>query len=601
MTSTRTARSLHQRVQRRAEAAFGEHRRVDATGQLAKLVEALRELVLRRGQGLAGGRWILLERHADQGQVEREGDQPLLRAVVQVALEPPALDVPRLDDARARGGELLAGIGVRERLCHQLREVAQPLLEAVRQRLVGPGRRSQRTPQPSTDENRRCHGRLVAGALQRLGEESAGLLVAVDALRAPTTKHFRDDCVTVQIERAAQREAELAILAPPTHDRRGTSAVVAHDACSGDGEKPGHLLGHLTEHAARLHSARDQRGHSAQRRLLVGKRTLGRLARGQRRTGQRALGCLRREHQRRERRDGDEQLGRQQTVGDRVAHERPVVLRGVPDRDRADHEDRRSGSARPEADRCPQQDREDDIGHIALGRELRQRHQDGNHDDALRDLTPVEAPESRGSPGEDERCDHEDARSVPERPGARHLPELVGRDHVAEAQRQRPERGAHHRRDQRGGDERQHVGDPLQPASATRETAHQQCGGHQRDGVPERLGQHRPERRRVVAEEQVANHDRGPQADAVEDEHSETEAGRRPQRRHGAVEVGQLETDAPGEVVPERHDGEREHIDHEARAVTAAQGIDETCAQGLIADAMENFGLGHRGLLPVDQ
>jgi hypothetical protein len=74
---------------------------MDAARQFAKLVEPLRELVLRRSQGLAGGRRILLERHPDQGQVEREGYQSLLGAVMQVALEPPALDVPCLDDARS--------------------------------------------------------------------------------------------------------------------------------------------------------------------------------------------------------------------------------------------------------------------------------------------------------------------------------------------------------------------------------------------------------------------------------------------------------------------------------------------------------------------
>ena len=104
------------------------------------------ELVLRRGQSLAGGWRILLELHADQGQVDREGYQPLLCAVVQVALEPPALGIPGLDDARARGGQLLVGVGVRERLCDQLREVAQSLLEALWQRLVGPRRRGQRSP-----------------------------------------------------------------------------------------------------------------------------------------------------------------------------------------------------------------------------------------------------------------------------------------------------------------------------------------------------------------------------------------------------------------------------------------------------------------------
>ena len=44
---------------------------------------------------------------AQQPQREREHHQPLLGAVVQVALEPAALGVAGLDGARARGAQLL--------------------------------------------------------------------------------------------------------------------------------------------------------------------------------------------------------------------------------------------------------------------------------------------------------------------------------------------------------------------------------------------------------------------------------------------------------------------------------------------------------------
>ena len=176
--------------------------------------------VLRGGQDLAGGRRVLLERRADQAQVERERHEPLLRAVVQVALEPPALGVAGLDDARARGGQLLVGVGVRERLRDQLGEVAQSLLDALRQRLVGPRARGQRAPQPPADGDRRGHRRAVAGALQRLGEVPARVLVAVHALRAAAAQHLRDDGVAVEVERAAEREAERAVVAPAADDRR---------------------------------------------------------------------------------------------------------------------------------------------------------------------------------------------------------------------------------------------------------------------------------------------------------------------------------------------------------------------------------------------
>ena len=74
---------------------------MDSAGELAKLVEPLGELGLRRGEELAGGRRILLELRADQAKVERDRHESLLRAIVQVAFEAPALGVAGLDDASA--------------------------------------------------------------------------------------------------------------------------------------------------------------------------------------------------------------------------------------------------------------------------------------------------------------------------------------------------------------------------------------------------------------------------------------------------------------------------------------------------------------------
>jgi len=90
---------------------------VDAARQLAQLVEPDLKLALCNGQSLPGGWRILLELRADQGQVNCEGYQPLLCAVVEVALEPPALGIAGLDDTCARCGQLLVGVSVRERLC----------------------------------------------------------------------------------------------------------------------------------------------------------------------------------------------------------------------------------------------------------------------------------------------------------------------------------------------------------------------------------------------------------------------------------------------------------------------------------------------------
>src|SRR3954453_23610439 len=102
---------------------------MDSTCQLAQLVEPLCELVLGNGQDLSGGRRLLLELHTDQGEVDREGYQPLLCAIVQVALEPPALRIRGLHDPRSGRRQLLVRVGVGERLSNQLREVAQALFD----------------------------------------------------------------------------------------------------------------------------------------------------------------------------------------------------------------------------------------------------------------------------------------------------------------------------------------------------------------------------------------------------------------------------------------------------------------------------------------
>ena len=73
-------------------------------------------------------------------QADDRADELLLGAVVEVAPEPPALLVARLEDARPRGGELLARVGVGERVGDQLGERGDALLGVGR----GGGRAARR-------------------------------------------------------------------------------------------------------------------------------------------------------------------------------------------------------------------------------------------------------------------------------------------------------------------------------------------------------------------------------------------------------------------------------------------------------------------------
>ena len=126
---------------------------MDAARELAQLVEALGELLLRAWRAARARPAGSFSSFAlDQPQVERERDEPLLRAVVQVALEPPALGVAGLDDARARRRQLLVRVGVRQRLRDELGEVAQPLLVALGERLLRPA--SPRRARPTAARRR---------------------------------------------------------------------------------------------------------------------------------------------------------------------------------------------------------------------------------------------------------------------------------------------------------------------------------------------------------------------------------------------------------------------------------------------------------------
>ena len=100
--------AVGERLERGADAPVGEHRRVDAAGEVAQLRGAPRRRPARASatsclRGFRVGRELLLG-HAE---AEPERDQPGLRTVVQVALDPAELGVLLLDRAEPRHLERL--------------------------------------------------------------------------------------------------------------------------------------------------------------------------------------------------------------------------------------------------------------------------------------------------------------------------------------------------------------------------------------------------------------------------------------------------------------------------------------------------------------
>ena len=349
----------------------------------------------------------------DHAQPERDRDEPLLGAIVQVALEPQALGVADLHDARPRGGQLLVGVGVGQRLGDQVGEVAEPLLEALGQGVVGGRHRRQHAPQPPADGDRRRHCRRDSRRLApsrracrsppRSVRRAAGCRCGPPSGRgcrrraasfAPTGKRGAPSSLQAPTTVAVCEPSSCITFAPGSPSSRPTSSVTCSNTRLGDG-----LSG-------------DERGDPAQCRLFVGERALSGLGARQRPRRACALRGHRGQDERGDRRDRDEQLRREQAVGERVTHERPVALRGVPDRDRAHDEDRRGGPARAEAQRGPEQHGEDDVGHVALRRQLGQHDEREDQDRAFRELAPANPSYARGHPRQQARRHHQSAGRV---------------------------------------------------------------------------------------------------------------------------------------------------------------------------------------------
>src|SRR5207237_7802711 len=98
-----------------AQAVPRQHSRVQTARDVAELVEREGDLTLHPVEPRACRR-MLRELVLQQLQLERERDQPCLRTVVEIALEPLAFLPPRIDHPRPRALQLLDARG---QLCLQ--------------------------------------------------------------------------------------------------------------------------------------------------------------------------------------------------------------------------------------------------------------------------------------------------------------------------------------------------------------------------------------------------------------------------------------------------------------------------------------------------
>ena len=100
--------------------------------------------------------------------------------------------------------------------------------------------------------------------------------------------------------------------------------------------------------------------------------------------------------------------------------------------------------------------------------------------------------------------------------------EVVGGDHVAEVQRHWPEGGADDGGEERARDEGQHVEHAFELATPAGQAAQNQGRDHERQRVPHRLAEDGSERRRVIPEQEIADHNAGPEPNAIEKQHGKS-------------------------------------------------------------------------------
>ena len=245
---------------------------MDAGGQVAQVVDRRLRVLERVVDEAARALGVLLPALLGELEVDHDVDELLLGAVVEVAAEPAALLVAGLQDARARRGELLARVGVGERVGDQLGEAGDPLLRVVGQAVRAPGGGDHGAPQAARDDDRRADRRADADRAQAHRELVLELVVAVHAHGAAAAQHPRRDRLAVHREVRGDREGGRAARGPrrrgPCRGRTPRSARGSSSSRRARARPPRRRW----RRCAGLRVARHERGDAAQRRLLAHER-----------------------------------------------------------------------------------------------------------------------------------------------------------------------------------------------------------------------------------------------------------------------------------------------------------------------------------------
>ena len=201
------------------QAAIGEDARMDPASELAELLQCGIELGARDRE-LARRRGVRLETRLEKPKAQRERDEPLLGAVVKIALDASPRGVRGLDDPRARGGQLLTRIHVRERRGDQLGEAADPHLGPGRERVRQLAGHHDRAPEATGHIDRSSYHRVDPELAQPRRELALDVGVVVHALGAPASVELRGHRLALHRDALADRERRRAARRPGADHRR---------------------------------------------------------------------------------------------------------------------------------------------------------------------------------------------------------------------------------------------------------------------------------------------------------------------------------------------------------------------------------------------
>jgi hypothetical protein len=170
---------------------------------------------------------VSLEPSLQDRQLERGRHEPLLRAVVQVALDPSPRLVGRRHESRARRRQLLSGLGVLDRERHELGERGNSILGARRHRRARRPARRQGTPQMAAENDRARSCRADPEATHQRGHGAADLIEVVDPHRRRGAQHLAQNPAPVDDRGVSDRHGRRRSARPPGHDRRPLWALDA--------------------------------------------------------------------------------------------------------------------------------------------------------------------------------------------------------------------------------------------------------------------------------------------------------------------------------------------------------------------------------------